>query len=369
MRLLRELFILGKQSFYMWRTIGINVLVFLGILLLIEFSGQLIALVKNRQFLFANFDYDLRHTLFKRHPYLSVSMNSNVKVDSGSDFEYLSVTTTELGTRYTGANLNDTSAFRIVCIGGSTTFCTGVSDEDSWPAILQQRLGDKFAVINFGVPAYKTVEAIIQLALFVTELKPQLVIFYGGGNDMYNYHMENTYPDYYHHGEHLMPMALLGAPKYESCFDKLQRQSGFFYLLNNVREIFQEAESPTRHVYPDSVVDQMYERNLKTILAITSTWECRELVIGQVLNPFIEFQETPWSIKLQRDSILPYMERMNQIARNVCNTDSTCDYLDFVNGLTWKPEHFWDEMHFTQEGNKFFADALSVYFNSGNHDE
>ncbi len=339
----------------------INILIFISIIAGIEIGGQLIALVKNGRFLFSPGEVHKRDQLFQPHPYLSVALRKNVSVGSENDIQYVSVSTTELGTRWTGADLEDTTAIRIVCIGGSTTFCTGVSDQDSWPAILQQKLGKRYAVINYGVPAYKTVEAIVQLALYVTELSPDMVIFYGGGNDFYNYHMENTYPDYFYHGEHLMPMALLGRSKYETCSDIIQRNSGFFYILNNVRERIYSEELPVRHAYPDNVVDSLYARNLKTILALTSSMSARELVIGQVLNPFIEFEETPWSMRLERELIIPYMDRMNEISKNICSNDSSCEYLDFKNDIPWKPGHFWDEMHFTREGNELFAIGVEEY--------
>src|SRR5688572_22571807 len=176
----------------MLKLIRINFLVFLGILVFLEIAGQVISLIKNKQLLFDDPEVRARHEMFRAHPYLSVTLNKNFNHTFKTGSEYHSVKTTELGTRWTGADLKDTSKIRIVCIGGSTTFCTGVKDEDSWPAVLQRKLGDKYAVINFGVPAYKSVEAIIQLALFVPEVKPDIVVMYMGWNDLFNYHREES---------------------------------------------------------------------------------------------------------------------------------------------------------------------------------
>jgi hypothetical protein len=42
-------------------------------------------------------------------------------------------------------------AKRVVCIGESTTYCTGIKDAQTWPERLSEKLGAE--VINAGVPA------------------------------------------------------------------------------------------------------------------------------------------------------------------------------------------------------------------------
>ena len=85
-------------------------------------------------------------------------------------------------------------------VGGSTTFGTRVTDADTWPWLLQERLGDGYAVANYGVPGYSTAENIIQMALVVPEARPRVVVFYEGWNDIRNYHWPGFQPDYYSHG-------------------------------------------------------------------------------------------------------------------------------------------------------------------------
>jgi|GEM_PF-1097007 Lysophospholipase L1 and related esterases len=79
---------------------------------------------------------------------------------------------------------------RIACVGGSTTFCTGVSSNDAaWPHLLQQRLQKEYPdvnveVINAGVAGYNTTQSLINLRERVLPLDPDLVIFYEGQNEM-----------------------------------------------------------------------------------------------------------------------------------------------------------------------------------------
>ncbi len=348
----------------MLKILRTNILIFLILVFFLEVAGQLVAYFKNSNFLFNDYYIQARHALFKPHPHLSVALNKNVVQHFEDDLEYHTVRTTELATRWTGANLTDTTKIRIACIGGSTTFCTGVSDEDTWPALLQKKLGDRYAVINYGVPAYKSVEAIIQLALYVAEMKPEIIIYYQGGNDFYNYHLDDTYPDYYYHSEVVLPTALLGTKKYETAFDKFKRQSGFFYIVHNIEERIYKIPIPERYDVPDPVVDNLYVRNLRSMLALSSAMNAKEIMLGQVLNPFMERKEKHWGIRVKNEQILPFMHRMNEMARVVCDADNTCNYYDFQNTLPWKPEHFWDDMHFTAEGNNLFAESLKKIIQS-----
>ena len=79
--------------------------------------------------------------------------------------------------------------FRIVALGGSTTYGTSVTAAESYPAQLQQVLRDDYGyanveVVNAGVAGYTTFQTFANLAYRVTELQPDLVIIYHAGNDV-----------------------------------------------------------------------------------------------------------------------------------------------------------------------------------------
>lgn len=80
--------------------------------------------------------------------------------------------------------------FRIVCLGGSTTYTSDVEDyRMSYPALLQQELqqaGYKdVKVINAGVPAWTSWETLINFQLRVLDLHPDMIIVYHGINDIH----------------------------------------------------------------------------------------------------------------------------------------------------------------------------------------
>jgi lysophospholipase L1-like esterase len=79
---------------------------------------------------------------------------------------------------------------RILCSGGSTTFCTGAtSDDKTWPAQLEVMLNQsapesvRYEVGNVGVSGWTTIENLIDLELRRVELAPDYFIFYGAAND------------------------------------------------------------------------------------------------------------------------------------------------------------------------------------------
>jgi len=78
---------------------------------------------------------------------------------------------------------------RIVCLGASTTFCTGSSNATTWPQLLEEQIRKKhpngsWQVINAGVPGH-TMSAILKnLKHRVLPLDPDLVIFYEAQNQL-----------------------------------------------------------------------------------------------------------------------------------------------------------------------------------------
>jgi lysophospholipase L1-like esterase len=74
---------------------------------------------------------------------------------------------------------------RVICLGGSTTFGYSVSDGEDWPALLQQRLGPGFEVLNAGRPGSTTFRNFPYLRDRLLRLEPDVVVLYEGFNDMW----------------------------------------------------------------------------------------------------------------------------------------------------------------------------------------
>lgn len=77
--------------------------------------------------------------------------------------------------------------FRVVCLGGSTTWGQNVRAESAWPAVMERLLrnrGYDVEVINAGVPWYSTAQSLVNYATQMRYFDPDLVIVMHGVNDL-----------------------------------------------------------------------------------------------------------------------------------------------------------------------------------------
>jgi lysophospholipase L1-like esterase len=82
--------------------------------------------------------------------------------------------------------------YRIVALGGSTTYTTGIQDNNlTYTALLQKVLGETYGherveVINAGAGGYSSWESLANLQFRVLALDPDLVLVYHGVNDVHS---------------------------------------------------------------------------------------------------------------------------------------------------------------------------------------
>ncbi|MEZ4670544.1 MAG: SGNH/GDSL hydrolase family protein [Anaerolineae bacterium] len=96
----------------------------------------------------------------------------------------------QLGYRGAGVQIpKPDNVFRIVTLGGSTTYSSSTSADEAYPAQLQKVLRDEYGyasveVVNGGVPGYTSWDTFVNYALRGVELQPDLLIIYDGINDI-----------------------------------------------------------------------------------------------------------------------------------------------------------------------------------------
>ena len=94
--------------------------------------------------------------------------------------------------------------YRIVCLGGSTTYDDQVGDADTYPvqleALLRQaRPGRSIEVVNAGVPSYTSAESLASLAFVCVDLQPDAILIYDNINDYRPRLYPNFDPAYFHY--------------------------------------------------------------------------------------------------------------------------------------------------------------------------
>ena len=130
--------------------------------------------------------------LYYAHPYFSYAMKPDVKGK-----------TNNLGFRGKDVSIEKSEGvYRIVCIGGSTTYGSRNPDDYTYPKLLEgefnKRGGKKVEVINAGLVNSTTAETLHRLCSEIIPLSPDLVIIYHGFNDLIPRIADNFRADYSH---------------------------------------------------------------------------------------------------------------------------------------------------------------------------
>ena len=81
------------------------------------------------------------------------------------------------------------NTYRIIAVGGSTTFGSGVTNENTWPKILEKKLQNlseskKIEVINSGISGMNSFSESKLIKQKLIHYKPDLIIVYDGMNDV-----------------------------------------------------------------------------------------------------------------------------------------------------------------------------------------
>jgi len=98
------------------------------------------------------------------------------------------VKTNKLGLRSPEVLPKDLHEFRILSLGESSTYGVGVSDSETYSALLQEHLNKTIqskliTVVNAGVSAYSSFQSLKYLELRGLKLNPDLILFYHELND------------------------------------------------------------------------------------------------------------------------------------------------------------------------------------------
>ncbi|MDH5436558.1 MAG: arylesterase [Gammaproteobacteria bacterium] len=105
----------------------------------------------------------------------------------------------------------------ILAFGDSLTYGSGVGEDDSYPAVLEQLTG--LNVVNAGIPGEETPQGLNRLPQLLAEYKPALLILIHGGNDILrkrdlNKTVENLKAMIKIAKQHGTSVILLGVPKF-----------------------------------------------------------------------------------------------------------------------------------------------------------
>lgn len=254
---------------------------------------------------------------------------------------------------------------RIAAVGGSSTYGAGVTDGETWPEYLEQELGPGWQVLNLGVPGYGTAEHVIQTALRLSDLRPAIVLYYVGWNDIRNAHLADLQPDYSDfHGKSQHRNLNLGriwrGPNLAAVRLPVFLFQGVGWMDRTPEQTISIREDASAEAEQRAL--DLYERNLRSLITLCRAQGIQPVVVPQVLNYALLAGDGPndWIPFIPAKDLRRVMAAYNERLRDVAAREKV-PCVNEVLEVEWPQSDFIDEGHFTPEGNREFARLLAKF--------
>lgn len=266
--------------------------------------------------------------------------------------------------------------FRIVCLGGSTTYTGKVGDyRKTYPYRLGQLLRQEgyshARVINGGVSGWNSRETLINFQLRVLDLEPDLIIVYHGINDV---HPRLVWPSDAYRGDNsggrapmqpslFMPspleysalyrfvMVRSGAMRPHSSFERTVDLTPDTYYGDNFHLQARQGRYPQGLFLKVSVMDMLdanppvyFERNLRNLVALAQSHEVETVLSSFAYSPRFPNEPRVASAEYQRA-----LAEGNEVVRRVAET-TPAHYFDFAANFPEKKDLWTDGRHVNEQG-------------------
>lgn len=257
----------------------------------------------------------------------------------------------------------------VATVGGSTTYDLAVGEGDTWSDRLGAALDQgsdkgRFFIVNHGVPGYTTAEHLIQTAFYQNKFgkPPRCAIYYVGWNDLRNSHIPDLDPGYadFHLPNQVDALRVRRVDRppvtISPLFNLVMRFVGRYF--DTVREYPNPFNRPPVNG-PDSTLEALYQRNIRTISAINRERGVVTIWVGQLLNRNLLTGEGRYGwLPLVRDrDVWPLQQRFNTILERTAKELGDI-YVD-VPIDSFGDADFADHGHFTKSGSKRFGEYLA----------
>ncbi len=223
--------------------------------------------------------------------------------------------------------------YRIVAMGGSSVMGVESPYERTWPALLQQKMGSKFEVINAGIAGHHS-SFFVPLALELLTYEPDLIILYAAYNDTF---YENQIIRYSTRNSRNWLLRLHG---------HLYGRSGFYTRLVERVSIWKTGSPVPWFEY----VDRYKERHRENIEELIELLKARGVRLVFVLQPL---RKGGYHDARHRN-LLKQLESLGK-QRGV----EVLDPRPLFNNPKLDRPSFHDVVHLTEEGNELLAQFLA----------
>ena len=250
-------------------------------------------------------------------------------------------------------------AYKIVCIGGSSTHCAEMECyQDTWPAKLKEKLStnNDVLVFNFGVGAWGTLQSLIRCVTWLPIINPQLLVFYQAKNDLTPFsnaseHETYLYPDYQNSIGQFSESFVTLFPKWFNYIPLLY----LWFYLKEYRPL--QAQYGLLSIYKPKpwMSPKGFERltddhrvaillRVKTIFEICSSVGCQVLYVPEIVRSG------------------EYVDILDSFYTQIQNIIKDHGHVNWFNMKEFFPDsdqYFLDKMHFSKDGCNLFAEILA----------
>jgi lysophospholipase L1-like esterase len=255
------------------------------------------------------------------------------------------------------------SAVRIVAIGGSTTYGVDVSDTETWPALLQQKLGAGYEVLNLGVAGHGTAEHLYMMGAVTSRLRPDIVVLHLGLNDMHCMHSPQISPVLNKCHSDLLFLST------GQCFvNRIPRLASLHAVVSILQNLGlaprcpRLAEGARDFSTVDAEVVQDFRARTVAIVSAALSMGAHVVVVPQV-----GFREDDlrsgsyrwWTPYLDQNALPALMRRFNAELKEVA-LKLGVTYVSSVDQTPWSDDLFVDVSHLNREGNDKLASLVAT---------
>ncbi len=275
--------------------------------------------------------------------------------------------------------------FRIVCLGGSTTYTTGLKNyQMSYPNLLERELQQRgyknIDVVNAGVGAYASWESLINFELRVLDLDPDMIIIYHGVNDIL---VRFIWPRDAYKGDNsgastAPSMSMPNILEYSTLMRYLMIRLGIVKPHSTLERSLKKTPETNYSIeffnqkagsrYPAGIFKQVsaekmlmtnkpeyFRRNIENIIAIAQFREIETVIATFAYCP--NFDDSP--IVSCKEYVLAYDE-MNQVLKSL-SQKMQVNIFDFADVFPKDKIYFTDGIHVNAEGVKLKAKMFADY--------
>ena len=253
------------------------------------------------------------------------------------------------------------NVYRILFLGGSTTFNPGSEYDMDWPhqvcsLLNEYDLEKTVEAVNMGLGGYTSMENLIDYLIRGEKFQADVIVIYQGLNELYWAGMtDNIQRDYSHFRDQLVVYK-------PNIFNKLPvfTQSKSYMLLRyNLIKIFGSPidTGVTVKQFPkkkfDPEVLSIFKRNIQDIVWIAKKNNQNVLLISQVLDK--DYQEDSEFRKLVFNCNKLFTKSLENLAE-----EEDVSFLNAADLFSIEKGYFYDEMHFTDIGLRKFSFFVST---------